>query len=113
MKSIKLTTWIMVGMVLGIGVGAACHGQAASPDAAKEIAGYFNLVADIFLRLIKMITAPLVVATLVSGIASMSDGKALGWVGLSRAWQGMGSVPTTGHDLICDVAEAQCINLYC
>jgi L-cystine uptake protein TcyP (sodium:dicarboxylate symporter family) len=31
---------------------------AASPDSAKEIAGYFSLVTDIFLRMIKMIIAP-------------------------------------------------------
>ncbi|CAN7542189.1 dicarboxylate/amino acid:cation symporter [Pseudoduganella sp. LjRoot289] len=87
MRNIKLTTWIMAGMALGIAVGAVCHGQAASPAAAKEIAGYFNLVTDIFLRLIKMIIAPLVFATLVSGIAGMSDGKALGRIGLKAfAW---------------------------
>lgn len=82
MRSIKLTTWIMIAMVLGIVVGATCHGQAASPAAAKEIAGYFSLITDIFLRLIKMIIAPLVFATLVSGIASMGDGKTLGRIGL-------------------------------
>jgi len=82
MRSIKLTTWIMIAMILGIGVGVVCHGQAPTAAAAKEIAGYFSLMTDLFLRLIKMIIAPLVFATLVSGIASMSDGKALGRVGI-------------------------------
>jgi Na+/H+-dicarboxylate symporter len=81
MRKIKLTTWIMAGMVLGVAVGALCHALAASPAAAKDIAGSFSLLTDIFLRLIKMIIAPLVFATLVSGIASMSDGAALGRVG--------------------------------
>ena len=86
-RRINLTTWIMVGMVLGVAVGAACHGFAASPAAAKEIAGYFNIVTDVFLRLIKMIIAPLVFATLVSGIAGMNDSKALGRVGFKAfAW---------------------------
>ncbi|MCU6501718.1 dicarboxylate/amino acid:cation symporter [Rugamonas sp. A1-17] len=82
MRSVKLTTWIMIAMILGIAVGAVCHGQAATPAAAKDLAGYFSLVTDLFLRLIKMIIAPLVFATLVSGIASMSDGKALGRIGI-------------------------------
>jgi Na+/H+-dicarboxylate symporter len=72
----------MIAMILGIVAGAVCHGQAASPAAAKETAGYFSLVTDLFLRLIKMIIAPLVFATLVSGIASMNDGKTLGRIGL-------------------------------
>ncbi|NVD74264.1 dicarboxylate/amino acid:cation symporter [Duganella sp. BJB1802] len=82
MRSVKLTTWIMIAMILGIAVGAVCHGQAPTPAAAKDLAGYFSLVTDLFLRLIKMIIAPLVFATLVSGIASMSDGKALGRIGI-------------------------------
>jgi len=72
----------MIAMILGIGVGAVCHGQAPSAAAAKETAGYFSLVTDLFLRLIKMIIAPLVFATLVSGIAGMSDGKTLGRIGM-------------------------------
>ncbi len=77
----KLTTWIMAGMVLGIIVGALCHAHAPNPAAAKDIAGYFSLLTDIFLRLIKMIIAPLVFTTLVSGIASMSDGAMLSRIG--------------------------------
>ncbi|RZI42706.1 dicarboxylate/amino acid:cation symporter [Herbaspirillum sp. HC18] len=82
MKSNKLTTWILIGMALGIVVGYACNLTAGDPKTAKEIAGYFSIVADIFLRLIKMIIAPLVFATLVSGMASMGDSKAVGRIGL-------------------------------
>jgi Na+/H+-dicarboxylate symporter len=72
----------MVAMILGIGAGTVCHGLAPSTAAAKETAGYFSLVTDLFLRLIRMIIAPLVFATLVSGIAGMSDGKTLGRIGM-------------------------------
>ena len=82
MKSSKLTTWILAGLVLGIVVGYACNVMAGNPNTAKEIAGYFSILADIFLRLIKMIIAPLVFATLVSGMASMGDSKAVGRIGL-------------------------------
>ncbi len=35
---------------LGVAVGAVLHGMAASPAEAKEIAGYFTIGTDIFLR---------------------------------------------------------------
>src|SRR5690242_8153087 len=81
-KPNKLTTYIMVGLILGIIVGYICH--AAAPDAAtaKEIAGYFSVITDVFLRLIKMIIAPLVFSTLVVGIAGMGDAKAVGRIGV-------------------------------
>ena len=76
------TTFILIGMLLGIVVGYACH--EAFPDAktAAAIAGYISLVTDLFLRLIKMIIAPLVLSTLIVGIAHMGSGSALGRVGL-------------------------------
>jgi len=77
----KLTLRIMLGMILGIVAGYIVNSMAPSPDAAKEIAGYFSLVSDVFLRLIKMIIAPLVFSTVVSGIANMGDSKAVGRVG--------------------------------
>src|SRR5690349_17542417 len=83
----KLTTWILIGMMAGIVVGYMCHMLLPTPEAAKNVAGYISLVTDIFLRLIKMIIAPLVFSTLVVGIAHMGDGKALGRIGVkTMAW---------------------------
>jgi Na+/H+-dicarboxylate symporter len=79
---LKLTTWIMIAMILGIIVGYICNVTVTDAKAAKDVAGYFSVVTDIFLRLIKMIIAPLVFATLVSGIASMGDAAAVGRIGL-------------------------------
>jgi Na+/H+-dicarboxylate symporter len=81
MKFNKLTTWIGAALLLGIAVGSLCHAQAADAEAAKALGGHFSAVADIFLRLVKMIIAPLVFATLVSGIAGMSDGRSVGRIG--------------------------------
>lgn len=81
MKLNKLTTLIMVAMVFGIIVGYACNTLATSPAQAKEIASYFSILTDIFLRLIKMIIAPLIFATLVSGLAGMGDSNAVGRIG--------------------------------
>ncbi|MEQ1929275.1 MAG: dicarboxylate/amino acid:cation symporter [Parvularculaceae bacterium] len=77
----RLFQFIVLAMILGIITGAAVHAS-ASPDTAKEIAGWFKIVTDIFLRLIKMIIAPLVLTTLIVGIAHMGDAKTLGRVGL-------------------------------
>ncbi len=83
----KLTRFILLALVLGIAVGWAINVSISdgSPEAAaqlKTIAGYFGVLTTIFLHLIKMIIAPLVVSTLVVGIAHMGDTAALGRVGL-------------------------------
>jgi Na+/H+-dicarboxylate symporter len=77
----RFTTLILIAMVLGIVVGYACH--EAFPDAktAAGIAGYISLVTDLFLRLIKMIIAPLVISTLIVGITHMGSGSSLGRIG--------------------------------
>ncbi|AZR93176.1 C4-dicarboxylate ABC transporter [Bordetella trematum] len=82
MNTKKLTRYIGISMVLGIAVGYACHRYAQDAAHAEQIASYFSMVTTIFLRLIKMIIAPLVFATLVSGLASMTDGRAVGRIGL-------------------------------
>ncbi|MEE7506514.1 dicarboxylate/amino acid:cation symporter [Methylobacterium sp. C33D] len=81
MAGSRLTTMIFVGMLLGIAVGYACSITWPDPQTAKEIAGYIALVSDVFLRLIKMIIAPLVFSTLVVGIAHLGDTAAVGRVG--------------------------------
>ena len=81
MRSQKLTIVIMIGMVLGIIVGYMCNVLWPDPQTAKEIAGYIGLFTDIFLRLIKMIIAPLVFSTLVVGVAHMGDTKTIGRIG--------------------------------
>lgn len=81
MKQNRLPIYIFGAMVAGIVVGAAVH-YAYSPNTAAAIGGYLSILSDIFLRLIKMIIAPLVFATLVGGIAGMGGGNAVGRVGL-------------------------------
>src|SRR2546430_3233890 len=81
MKS-KLTTWIFIGMIAGIVLGYVLNATLPSPESAKSVAGYISLLSDIFLRMIKMIVAPLVFSTLVVGIAKMGDSGSVGRVGL-------------------------------
>ena len=81
MKSSRMTLYIVVAMLLGIGAGWVVHESVADAATQKDIAGYVSFGSTIFLRLIKMIIAPLVFSTLVVGIGHMSDAGAVGRVG--------------------------------
>ncbi|KML49418.1 C4-dicarboxylate ABC transporter [Burkholderia cepacia] len=97
----RLTLSIAVGMILGVIAGYACHQSIADPGTLKTVAGYFSIVTDIFLRLIKMIIAPLVFATLVSGLAGMDSGEDVGRIGLrSVGWFICASLISLGLGLI-------------
>ena len=77
----NLTLFVLLGLILGVAVGYVLHSQ--QPSAAwPEIAANFKLITDVFLRLIKMIIAPLVFSTLVVGIAHMGGTGSLGRVGV-------------------------------
>src|SRR4051812_19971441 len=81
MKSSRMTTYILVAMLLGIAVGGVIHWQITEPATQKVLAGYISIGSMIFLRLIKMIIGPLVFSTLVVGIGHMSDTGTVGRVG--------------------------------
>jgi Na+/H+-dicarboxylate symporter len=83
----RLTTFIFIGMILGIIVGYLCSIMWPDPQTAKTISGYIGLISDLFLRMIKMIIAPLVFSTLVVGIAHMGDTASVGRIGgKALAW---------------------------
>lgn len=74
MKRLSLTAWIFIAMVLGVALGAAY------PSVAK--ADWMAALANVFLRLIKSIIAPLIFGTLVYGIAGTGSVKTMGRIGL-------------------------------
>jgi len=88
----RLTQFILIALVLGLITGWALNyaiddGSPASAERLKSIAEYLSIVTALFLRLIKMIIAPLVFSTLVAGIAHMGDIAALGRVAVrSLGW---------------------------
>ena len=88
----RLTQFILIALVLGLIVGWAINaaiddGTPQSAAQLKSIAEYLSIVTVLFLRLIKMIIAPLVFSTLVAGIAHMGDIAALGRIGIrSLLW---------------------------
>ncbi len=59
MKRVGLTTWILLGLVLGVLVGYLAPGVAVK----------LQWVAALFIRLIKLLVAPIIFSTLVVGLA--------------------------------------------
>ena len=82
MKSIKISlAWqILIALVLGILVGAVLHNQIESRELL--VSNILSPAGDIFIRLIKMIVVPIVISTLIVGIAGVGDAKKLGRIGL-------------------------------
>ena len=78
----RITVFILVAMILGIIVGFILNQTIADPSAAATITDGLSILTGLFLKLIKMIIAPLVFATLMGGIAHMGDRSALGRMGV-------------------------------
>lgn len=79
---LSLTTQIIICLVLGIALGAWYRHMWPDPENIKPFADNMQVLSDIFLRLIKMIIAPLVFSLLLTGIAKVGDFKAVGRIGL-------------------------------
>ena len=71
---ISLASQILIGLVLGIVVGWAFYGNA-------DVQTYLQPIGDIFLNLIKMIVVPIIISTLIVGVAGTGDMKQLGRLG--------------------------------
>jgi Na+/H+-dicarboxylate symporter len=76
----RLTTFIIIAMVVGIFVGYLINTN-ASTEFIKSFSPKIKLLATIFLRMVQMIIAPLVFSTLVVGITKLGDLKSVGRVG--------------------------------
>ncbi len=102
----RLTRYILFALLLGVIAGWATNaaiddGSPASAERLKAIAEYLGIITALFLRLIKMIIAPLVFSTLVVGIAHMGDIAALGRVGVrSLGWFILASLVSLSLGLI-------------
>ena len=76
------TFQVLVGLILGVSFGAILNHVLSGTEntSLPHWISVFNAITDIFMRLIKMIIAPLVFSTLVVGMAKMGDGGTLGRV---------------------------------
>ncbi|GEK33682.1 proton glutamate symport protein [Kurthia sibirica] len=77
MKKFKLgLAWqILIGLVLGVIVGALFYGN-------DNVTKYLQPVGTIFMNMIKMIVVPIIISTLILGVAGTGDMKKLGKLGL-------------------------------
>lgn len=73
-KKLGLAWQMMLGLVVGIIVGAMVDTQFAQT--------WFKPLGDLFIRLIRMVVVPLVIATIIAGAAGISDTSKLGRVAL-------------------------------
>jgi len=80
LHSTRLTKLILLGLAFGVLTGFVVYNW--FPAQAADFAVTADLLPAVFLRLIKMIIAPLVFSTLVVGIAKMGDLGTVGRVGL-------------------------------
>lgn len=93
-KKQNLTWYILAAMIIGAVVGQFIHiyypesiqikdasGEIKTIARAEQIGQYFKILTSVFLRLVQMIIAPLVITTLIVGIAKMGNLKAVGRVG--------------------------------
>ncbi|GAA0859501.1 MULTISPECIES: cation:dicarboxylate symporter family transporter [Clostridium] len=74
MKKLGLAFQIILGLILGIIVGAVFYGN-------PVVTSYLQPFGDIFIRLIKMIVVPIVFSSLVVGVAGVGDIKKVGKIG--------------------------------
>jgi proton glutamate symport protein len=72
------TTWILVGLVLGVAIGLWVH----ACDSDPRVLAWLAVPSQIFLSLVKCIIAPLIVTMLVVGVAGTGDLGQLGRLGL-------------------------------
>jgi Na+/H+-dicarboxylate symporter len=99
-KRIPPAVIIFIAMLLGILVGYLIFSHYDKPH-AKELAGYISIVSDMFLRLIKMVIAPLVFSTLVVGIAHMGDARSVGRIfAKSLSWFFVASLISLGLGML-------------
>jgi Na+/H+-dicarboxylate symporter len=97
-KKSRLTTYILLGLGLGIITGYVAHDHLANP---LGFADTLALLTTLFLRLIKMIIAPLVFSTLVVGIARMGDASEVGRIGIKTlGWFFIASVMSLSLGLV-------------
>lgn len=80
-SSNKLTLAIFVAMLLGILAGLGYRTAYPDEAALKAFTENISILTEIFLRLIKMIIAPLVLSTLIVGVSRLGDLKSVGRIG--------------------------------
>jgi Na+/H+-dicarboxylate symporter len=77
-----LTLLVFLATLLGALFGLACHGLIRDPAAMASVTQGLGVITTLFLRAVKMLIAPLVLATLISGVGRMGHAGDIGRVAL-------------------------------
>lgn len=80
----KLWQQVLLGLVIGIGTGLALRYYGGTPEEIASIAEKLKVFGTLFIKLIKMVVAPLIMFALISGITSLtgaSDAAKIGFKG--------------------------------
>lgn len=72
-KKLSLSAWMIIALILGAITGAACNQMGIDTTPIKPL-------GDLFINLVKMLVVPLLLATIISGTASMNNMRKLGRV---------------------------------
>ena len=108
----RLTLYILIGMVLGVVAGwlvfafipkgtVTVWPFGVEADLKELYLKSFGLLSSIFLNLIKLLVAPLILSTIVVGIAHMGDSAALGRIGFRAiTWFILASLISIGLGLV-------------
>jgi Na+/H+-dicarboxylate symporter len=98
----RLTLWILIGMIAGVIAGYIVNQMGpANPKLLEYSVKSFGLLSGIFLNLIKLLVAPLILSTIVAGIAHMGDSAALGRIGFRAiSWFIIASLISIGLGLL-------------
>lgn len=81
-KKLKLFHEIFIGLFLGIMAGAILSAIGKDEPFVTYLVPWLGLLGDIFLRLIRMIVVPLVLFSIISGVANLSEIRKLRSVGI-------------------------------
>ena len=77
-----MTLWVLVAMLLGVGTGLALHALITDRASLTAVTDGLGLLATIFFRAIRMIIAPLVFSTLLTGVGRIRDTATVGRIAL-------------------------------
>jgi len=77
---LKIHTQIFIAIIIGLITGLFFSYRKNQPD--YILIEYIGLIGSLFIRLLKMIIVPLILASIVTGIISLGDVKRLGRIGL-------------------------------
>ncbi len=78
----RFMLYIFLGLILGLLTGYLCFSYIHSTILKEKISENFNIITSCFIRLIQMIIAPLIISTLITGLAKNGNMKSTGRVGI-------------------------------